>query len=83
MIENSDRLIEELIEKAIGNGYKLTENRFTILRLIAENPYISQLELAESIGVSITAISNNIKVMRDKYLRRVEPDKGGFWVIIE
>ena len=65
-----------------GNGDKLTENRIAILRLIAGNPYISQSELAESIGVSITAISNNIKAMRNKYLRRVGPDKGGFWEII-
>ena len=79
LIENTDRLIE----KATGNGDKLTENRIAILRLIAGNPYISQSELADSIGISVTAISNNIKAMRNKYLRRVGPDKGGFWEIIE
>ena len=83
LIENTDRLIEKLIEKATGNGDKLTENRIAILRLIAGNPYISQSELADSIGISVTAISNNIKAMRNKYLRRVGPDKGGFWEIIE
>ena len=30
-----------------------------------------------------TSISNNIEAMRDKYLLRVKPDKGGFWEIIE
>ncbi len=83
LVENVDKLIEKLVEKATGNGDKLTENRIAILRLIAGNPYISQSELAESIGISITAIGNNIKVMRNKYLRRVGPDKGGFWEIIE
>ena len=83
LTENSDRLVEKLVEKAIENGDKLTENRIAILRLIAGNPYISQSELAESIGISITAISNNIKTMRDKYLRRVGADKGGFWEVIE
>lgn len=83
LIENSDRLIEKLIEKSTGNGDKLTENRITILRLIAGKSYIFQLELTESIGVSVIAISNNIKVMRDKNLRRVGSDKGGFWEIIE
>ena len=52
MIENSDRLIE----KATGIGDKLTENRITILRLIAGESYIFQLKLTESIGVSVTAI---------------------------
>ena len=82
LVENVDKLIEKLVEKATGNGDKLTENRIAILRLIAGNPYISQSELAESIGISITAIGNNIKAMRNKYLRRVGPDKGGFWKII-
>ena len=82
LVENVDKLIEKLVEKATGNGDKLTENRIAILRLIAGNPYISQSELAESIGISITAIGNNIKAMRNKYLRRVGPDKGGFWEII-
>ena len=77
------RVVEKLIEKAIENGERLTENRIAILRLIAENPYISQSELAESIGISVTAISNNIKAMRNKYLRRIGPDKGGFWEIVE
>ena len=83
MIENREGLVEKLVEKAIENGDKLTENRIAILRLIAENPYISQSELAESIGISVTAIGNNIKVMRNKYIRRVGADKGGFWEIIE
>ena len=83
LVENTDKLIEKLVEKATGNGDRLTENRIAILRLIVSNPYISQSELAESIGISVTAISNNIKAMRNKYLRRVGPDKGGFWEIIE
>lgn len=83
LVENSDRLVEKLVEKAIENGDKLTENRIAILRLIAGNPYISQSELAESIGISVAAICNNIKTMRNKHLRRVGADKGGFWEIIE
>ena len=83
LIENTDRLIEKLIEKARRNGDKLTDNRIAILRLISGNPYISQSELAESIGIIVTAISNNIKAMRNKYLRRVGLDKGGFWEIVE
>jgi ATP-dependent DNA helicase RecG len=77
------KVTEKLIEKSIENGERFTENRIAILRLIAENPYISKSELAESIGISVTAISNNIKAMRNKYLRRVGADKGGFWEVIE
>ena len=48
-----------------------------------ENPYISKSDLSKFVGISTAAISNNIEAMRGKYLRRVGPDKGGFWEIIE
>ena len=64
-------------------GETLTENRLDILRLIIEDPYISKTDLAKAVGISYTSISRNIEAMRDKYLRRVGPDKGGFWEIIE
>lgn len=40
-------------------------------------------ELTEpnNVGISETSIYRNIKAMRGKYLRRVGPDKGGFWEI--
>ena len=83
LIENQSKLIEKLIEKASVNGDKLTENKIAILNLMAEDPYISKSDLSKFVGISIAAISNNIEAMRGKYLRRVGPDKGGFWEIIE
>ena len=65
------------------NGDKLTSNRITILQLMAENPYITKIELAAAVGISATSIMRNIEYMRNKYLRRVGPDNGGFWEIID
>ena len=48
-----------------------------------ENPYISKSELSKHVGISDNSISRNIEAMRDKYLRRVGPNKGGFWEIID
>ena len=81
--ENRQRLIERLIEKAKANGDKLTENRITILELMIDNPYVSVVEIAKTIGISVNSIMRNIDYLRGKYLRRVGPDKGGFWEIIE
>ena len=81
--ENRQRLIEKLIEKAKANGDKLTENRIAILELMIDNPYVSVVELAKTIGISVNSIMRNIDYLRGKYLRRVGPDKGGFWEIIE
>ena len=83
LTENKERLIEKLIEKASINGDKLTENKITILTFMIEDPYISKSDLSKFVGISTAAISNNIEAMPGKYLRRVGPDKGGFWEIIK
>ena len=75
-------LIDKIIDRAKSNGEKLSKNKITILKLMLENPYISKSDIAETIGISYTAVNSNIKAMRSKYLRRVGPDKGGFWEII-
>ena len=81
--ENYQGIIDRIIKKAYSNGEKLKENKIAILRLIAEDPYISKTDIANTLGISYTAVGSNIKAMRGKYLRRVGPDKGGFWEIIE
>ena len=81
--ENRQGIIDRIIQKAYSNGEKLKENKIAILRLIVEDPYISKSEIANTLGISYTAVGSNIKAMRGKYLRRVGPDKGGFWEIIE
>ena len=84
--ENKDRVTEKLqkiVEKSQELGEELTDNRIKILRAIIENPYITKSELIKIVGISYTSISRNIEAMRNKYLRRVGADKGGFWEIIE
>ena len=84
--ENAKKLPEnsnKVTEKALQLGDVLTENKLKILHLIIEDPYITKSDLVSTIGISYTSISRNIEAMRGKYLRRVGPDKGGFWEIIE
>ena len=80
--EKRVHLIDKIIDRAKSNGDKLSKNKITILKLMLENPYISKSDIAETINISYTAVNSNIKAMRGKYLRRVGPDKGGFWEII-
>ena len=80
--ENQGKVIEKLREKAAALGETLTANRIKILELMIEDPYISRADLANNVGISETSIYRNIEAMRGKYLRRVGPDKGGFWEII-
>ena len=81
--DNRTVIVEKVVAKALENGDKLTSNRITILQLMAENPYITKIELAAAVGISATSIMRNIEYMRNKYLRRVGPDNGGFWEIID
>ncbi|WP_315517334.1 RNA-binding domain-containing protein [Hoylesella shahii] len=83
VIKTHQEVIEKVIEKAVALNEKLTENRISIINLIIENPYISKSELSKHVGISENSISRNIEAMRDKYLRRVGPNKGGFWEIID
>lgn len=80
--ENHGKVTEKLREKAAALGETLTANRIKILELMIEDPYISRADLANNVGISETSIYRNIEAMRSKYLRRVGPDKGGFWEII-
>ena len=81
--DKREMIVEKAVAKALENGDKLTQNRITILLLMTENPYITKMELASAVGISATSIMRNIEYMRNKYLRRVGPDNGGFWEIIE
>ena len=80
--ENHCKVTEKLREKAATLGEILTANKIKILELMIENPYISRADLANNVGISETSIYRNIKAMRGKFLRRLGPDKGGFWEII-
>ena len=54
-----------------------------IIDLIKEDPYISTSKMAEIIGVDRRNIARNIKKLQEQgIVRRVGPDKGGFWEVI-
>jgi ATP-dependent DNA helicase RecG len=65
-------------------GRKLVENQLKILILVGEKPEISKRELAEILGISTTAIDKNIiKLKSLGVIRRVGPDRGGYWEVVE
>jgi ATP-dependent DNA helicase RecG len=55
-----------------------------ILELIRGNPAISRAELAVQIGITPDGVKYNLDALRKKgALKRVGPDKGGRWEIVE
>ena len=76
-----DKKQTELVERLVE---RLVESQKRIIKLIEENPYISKSELSKKVGISTTAIDKNILKLKDKgLLKRVGPDKGGYWEIIK
>ena len=54
-----------------------------ILKLIMKNSRITIKELSDKIGLSVAGIEKNIKILKESgLLRRVGPDKGGYWEIV-
>ena len=55
-----------------------------IVALIEKNPNITTEEMARLIGIDRSNIWRNIKKLQERCLiRRVGPDKGGHWEVIE
>ena len=81
-IEASQKTEQKPNRNRTEKGFKLTETRIAILQLMKDDPYISKAEIAKLLELHPSAVSRNIEAMRGKYLRRVVPDKGGFWEII-
>lgn len=73
---------EETTEKTTEETTEKTTEK--ILNAIAKNPYITQSELAKVCGITEDGIYWNIKKLKEGgIIRRVGPNKGGHWEIIE
>jgi ATP-dependent DNA helicase RecG len=61
----------------------LSEKEKEVLDLILANPAITTVKIAEELNKSRTAISDRISGLKKKeVIRRIGPDKGGYWEII-
>ena len=74
-------LIENRAEKRTEKGAeKRTEK---MLELIAENSYITAVEMSQKIGINTRSIEKNIQKLKNSgQLERIGSDKGGYWKVI-
>ncbi len=91
-IEFMLNLILNTIEEIIENGKKVTQkvtrkvtaNQKKIIDAIKNNPFITQEELAEIVGIARKNIVANMKKLQENGLiKRVGADKNGHWQIEE
>lgn len=70
-------VVENVVEK-------LTERQKRILSLIRENNKISASQIAEILLITSRTTQWDLTVLREKnIIRRIGPDKGGHWEVIE
>lgn len=73
-------------EVGVDNGDDISDENHVslILNAIAENPKITQKNLAIKTGLSTRTVSRDIKELRDTgVIRRVGSDRSGFWEIVK
>ena len=64
------KTVEETVEK--------------ILKAIKDNPKITQNELAEITGLTRRGIEWNLAKLKEKgIIKRIVPEKGGYWEVIK
>lgn len=69
-------------KKVVRKGGKKTADR--LLELIRDNQKITFAEMVSVAGISRSAIQKHIERLKDaQRLRRIGPDKGGRWEVIE
>lgn len=82
------KTIEEIIETekkvTVKLSVKVSVNQQKILDVIKENPFVTQEELAQIIGLSRKSIIQNMKKLQENgLLKRVGADKNGRWEVVE
>ncbi len=64
-------------------GERLGENQRKIIELMHQDRSISIPQIAEKVGISTTAVENNIaKLKKQRIIKRVGSAKAGYWVIV-
>jgi ATP-dependent DNA helicase RecG len=78
-------LVKELVKGFVKGLVKdLTSNQMKLLELIETHPNVTKEEMAKHIGISTTAIDNNINTLKAKgLLERVGGRKDGYWKIVK
>ena len=61
---------------------RFSENEQNILNELIKNPYITQVQLSELLGISKRSIIKNMKNLKDKNkIKRIGSDRKGYWKI--
>lgn len=68
----------------VGNKKGLNARRQRIITEMRDNPNITTSELHQILGISETAVENNLTFLKENgYVERVGSKKTGYWKVLE
>jgi len=82
VLEQDDNTVQSAIEE-FSKGKICTLDEFEILKLIIENPKITQKEIANRIGKSERTVKNKVATLKEKgCIRRLNGKRNGKWEVL-
>ena len=73
---------DEGVEKGVEKSKEKSKEK--ILALLSANPHATTVDLIEATGLSVSGVEKNLRELKAAgRLRRVGPDKGGHWEVVE
>ena len=71
-------------KNTVTRKHGLNSTRERILSEMRHNPNITKAELVVLIGISDTAIDNNIRYLRNNgFIKRIGENKNGYWEVVK
>ena len=76
-------LIGNKVGNTVGDKKPLNARRQKILTEMRDNPNITTAELHQILGISVTAVDNNISFLKENgYIERIGSKKSGYWKVL-
>lgn len=77
------RIREQQVGNKVGNKKPLNSRRKKIIAEMRDNPNVTTAELHTMLGISETAVENNITFLKDNgYIEHVGAKKNGYWKVL-
>ena len=71
-------------ERAETGGQKITPKQIIVLNLIRQTSWISRRDIAKKLHINESVVRKHLDALKAKgVIKRVGPDKGGHWEILE
>ncbi|MDP1758522.1 MAG: ATP-binding protein [Thermodesulfovibrionales bacterium] len=78
-------VVEKGVERVVEKGAeRLSANEAIMYALIKNNPYISKNEMMSHGSLTKKTVEYNLeKLKKRRLLKRIGPDKGGYWEVVK